>query len=135
MWSDRIRWSSLLWAVIWLACVIVAVLVVWGPKPAHAADEVYTPTDTLNAIHEASVEIGVDEGYLTRIVRCETGGSFSPYSIGRQGELGAAQLHPRGLLPTFYSWGYLDPFSPYQSVRFLAQEVSFGRARLWSCAR
>lgn len=115
-------------------------LLVWllvlgaGVAVTHAQEATYTAEDTIAAIDQASEEIGVSAPYLTSIVRCETGGTFSPYSVGRQGELGAAQLHPRGLLRTFFSWGYLDPFSPYQAVRFLAQEISFGRARAWSCS-
>lgn len=102
--------------------------------PVQAQETPYTTGDTYQAIEEASVEIGVSAAYLTAVVRCETGGTFSPYSVGRQGELGPVQLHPRGLLRTFFQWGYLDPFSPYQAVRFLAQEVSYGRASAWSCA-
>lgn len=102
-------------------------------SPAHA-QALYTSDDTLNAISQYSAEIGVSEARLLAIVRCETGGTFDPYSVGRQGEMGAVQLHPRGLLPKFYALGYLDPFSPWQSVRFLAQEIHFGRARAWSCA-
>lgn len=117
-----IRWSTLL-----------LVLALWiSTGPAHA-EEAYTAEDTLAAIDEASVEIGVSRAWLTRVVSCETGGTFNPYSVGRQGELGPTQLHPRGLLPKFFSWGYTDPFSPYQSVRFLAQEFSYGRAGAWSC--
>jgi hypothetical protein len=98
------------------------------------AQEVYTADDTLAAIQQYSDEIGVSQAWLLRIVRCETGGTFDPYSVGRSGELGAAQLHPRGELQRFYAWGYLDPFSPWQSVRFLAQRISMGGARAWSCA-
>jgi hypothetical protein len=98
------------------------------------AQEAYTREDTLVAIQQYSDEIGVSQAWLLRIVRCETGGTFDPYSVGRSGELGAAQLHPRGELQRFYAWGYLDPFSPWQSVRFLAQRLSMGGARAWSCA-
>lgn len=103
---------------------------------AHAAQEErrYTADDVIAAIQQYSEEQGVSKAFLMRVVRCETGGTFDPYSVGKQGELGAAQLHPRGLLPKFYDWGYTDVFSPYQSVRFLAQEVNFGRASAWSCA-
>lgn len=103
---------------------------------AHAAQETrYTAQDTLDAIDQYSIEQGVSRAFLTRVVRCETGGTFDPYSVGKQGELGAAQLHPRGELLRFYAWQYTDPFSPWQSVRFLAQEVNFGRASAWTCAR
>jgi hypothetical protein len=98
------------------------------------SQEIYTADDTLAAIQQYSEEIGVSRAWLLRIVRCETAGTFDPYSVGRSGELGAVQLHPRGELQRFYAWGYLDPFSPWQSVRFLAQRISMGGARAWSCA-
>jgi hypothetical protein len=104
---------------------------------AHAEEDGprYTPQDTLDAIDQYSVEMGVSRAFLMRVVRCETGGTFDPYSVGRQGELGAVQLHPRGELLRFYAIGYLDPFSPWQAVRFLAQRVLMGGATAWSCAR
>jgi len=96
--------------------------------------EVYTADDTLAAIAQYSEEQGVSYRWLYSVVRCETGGSFDPYSVGRSGELGAAQLHPHGELQRFLAWGYLDPFSPWQAVRFLAQRLAMGGARAWSCA-
>jgi len=93
----------------------------------------FTADDTFAAIEEASAETGVSYTWIARIVRCETGGTFNPYSVGRQGELGAVQLHPRGLLPVFFSYGYDDPYNPYQAVRFLAQRLNAGGARAWSC--
>jgi len=98
------------------------------------AQEAYTADDTLAAIEQYADEQGVSYRWLLSIVRCETGGTFDPYSVGRQGERGAAQLHPRGELIRFYAWGYDDPYSPYQSVRFLAQRITQGGARAWSCA-
>jgi hypothetical protein len=112
----------------------VIVGLVAGAALGIRAQEAYTAQDTLAAIHEASAETGVSESYLKSVVRCETGGTFDPYSVGRQGELGAAQLHPRGELPRFYAVGWLDPFSPYQAVRFMAQRFIDGGAGAWSCA-
>lgn len=115
--------------------VVLAVLVaLWLAVPAHAQETAYTAGDTLAAVEQYSEEFGVSYAWLRSIVRCETGGTFDPYSVGRQGERGAAQLHPRGELIRFYAWGYDDPFSPYQSVAFLAQRLSQGAARYWSCA-
>ena len=100
----------------------------------HAQERLWTSDDTLAAIDEAAAETGVSHAWLYRTVRCETGFTFDPYSRGRQGELGAAQLHPRGELLRFYAWGYDDPYSPYQSVRFMAQRFAAGGWRAWSCA-
>jgi hypothetical protein len=101
---------------------------------AHAEEETrWTPDDVSAAIVQYAAEIGVSEAYLYAVVSCEDP-SFNPYAVGRQGELGPVQLHPRGRLQHFLSLGYTDPYSPYQAVRYLAQEISFGRASAWSCA-
>lgn len=118
----RLVWASLLAVVLYLAV-----------SARTNAQEAYTADDTLAAIEQYSVEIGVPSALLYRIVSCETGGTFSPSSVGRQGELGAVQLHPRGRLPHFLALGYTDAFSPWQAVRYLAQEISFGRGAAWSC--
>lgn len=93
----------------------------------------YTPDDTLHAIEEASIHSGVPYARLRRIVACETGHTYRNDLIGRQGEIGAVQLHPRGMLPTFYASGYTNPRNPYDSVHFLADSILIGRARAWSC--
>ena len=98
---------------------------------AHA--EPYTPEDTLAAIEEASINSGVSYAWLRRIVACETGHTFRNDLIGRQGEIGAVQLHPRGLLPAFYRAGYTNPRNPQDAVHFLADQILLGRARAWSC--
>lgn len=113
---------------------IAGLLLVLATGPVQAAETQYTAEDTIAAIDQYADEQGVSRAYLRRIVSCETGATFDPYSVGRQGELGAAQLHPRGRLRHFLALGYLDPFSPWQSVRYLAQEIRFGRASAWSCA-
>jgi len=114
--------------------VLVTTLLLLWTRPAHAQETMWTPDDVVAAIQQYSAEIGVSEAYLYAVVHCEDP-TFNPYAVGRQGELGPVQLHPRGRLPHFLSLGYDDPFSPYQSVRYLAQEISYGRASAWSCAR
>jgi soluble lytic murein transglycosylase-like protein len=98
---------------------------------AHAQG--FTADDTIAAIDQASAETGVSWSWLYRVVGCETGHSFNPYAVGRQGERGAAQLHPRGKLPQFYQLGYDDPYDPYQAVRFMAYRFAAGQAGAWSC--
>lgn len=95
--------------------------------------ESFTADDTLDAIAVASANSGVSYARLLRVIRCETGGTFNPYSIGRQGELGAVQLHPRGELWRFYAYGYTNPFNPYHAVHFLADRILVGGAGAWSC--
>lgn len=114
--------------------ILAALLILASGARTARAEEPYTSDDVIAAIDQSAEEIGVSHAYLYRIVRCETGGTFNPYSIGRQGELGPVQLHPRGELPRFIGWGYDDPFSPWQSVRFLAQRIAMGGASAWSCA-
>jgi hypothetical protein len=116
-------------AMLGFLCGVVA-----GAAMGIRAQEIYTAEDTLQAIEQYSEEQDVSYRWLYAIVKCETAGTFDPYSVGRQGELGAVQLHPRGELQRFYAWGYFDPFSPWQSVRFLAQRLAMGGARAWSCA-
>lgn len=94
----------------------------------------FTPRDVLNAVEWAAVEFGVSYQWMLSIVRCETGGTFNPYSIGKQGELGAVQLHPRGELRRFYTYGYSDPFDPWEAVPFLARRLRAGGGSAWSCA-
>lgn len=118
--------------VVWGVVVFLAGFVVFSGR-AHA-EGAYTADDTRAAIHEASVEIGVSEIWLVRVVDCETGGTFDPYAVGKRGELGAAQLAPWGELRRFLDWQYTDPFSPYQAIRFMAQEFAFGRSGAWSCS-
>lgn len=125
------RASSHLLRAAFLAGALVALM--W--LPVRAQEAAYTPDDTLAAIDQASAEVGVSRAFLYRVVRCETGGTFNPYAVGKQGELGPVQLHPRGLLPLFYAVGYDDPFNPSESVRFLAQATMWGYASAWSCAR
>jgi soluble lytic murein transglycosylase-like protein len=122
------------WSLTFLLCaLLIAFTLIWLAAPARAQERGYTADDTLAAIWQYSIEQDVSYAWLYRIVKCESGGDFNPYARGRQGELGAVQLHPRGELLRFYAWGYDDPFSPYQSVRFLAQRINQGGARAWSC--
>lgn len=97
------------------------------PGRALADDEpyAYTAADTRAAMEQHS--------WLAQcIVEVETGHTLNPYSVGRAGELGVAQLHPRGLLPEFYDAGYTNPFSPYQSMDFLEDALARGEGPAWS---
>jgi hypothetical protein len=129
--SDRhLRWAT--HGAVVLALGLLCVLD--GPAARAEEDYVYTAADTLAAIDEAAADSGVSYRRLYLIVRCETGGTFDPYSIGRLGEKGAVQLYSRGELPRFYAYGFDNPFSPYQAVAFLAQRLNEGGARAWTCA-
>lgn len=113
----------------------VAALLVVFALTAHAAQaqERFTPDDVLDAINLASADSGVSYEWLRRVIACETGQTYNPYVVGKQGELGPAQLHPRGLLPEFYKAGYTDPVDPYQALTFTAQRFLRGDAYKWTC--
>ena len=88
--------------------------------------EPWTPADVLAAMATASPRARC-------IVRTEVGGvGYDPYAVGRSGELGPVQLHPRGKLPEFYARGYTDPFDPYQAVDYLDNALQRGQASHWS---
>ena len=83
----------------------------------------YTEADALLALQGASARVWC-------IARVES--TYNPNALGRQGEIGLVQLHPRGLLPVFYQWGYSDPWSPWQSRAFLEQALAAGMAHHWA---
>jgi hypothetical protein len=106
---------------------------VCSTRPASAAETVYNDTDARLAIAEAAETYGVSEAWLLAVARCEAPG-LNPYAVGRQGELGIAQLHPRGELRRFYALGYANPFNPYEAMDFMAWRFSVGGARAWACS-
>lgn len=130
----KVPTRDLVYVLILLLLTLAAFAFLWAGSPpvSHAQELAYTVDDTVLAIDQVAGELGVSRTRLLRVVRCETGGTFDPYAIGRRGEQGAAQLASFGELPRFYAWGYDDPFSPYQAVRFLAQRLEQG-STAWSC--
>ena len=96
--------------------------------PRVGADEQWVPV-----IHAAAARHGVSGAALERTLRCES--HLTPTAVGRAGELGMAQLHPRGLLPTFYARGFTDPFVAEEAIEFTAMMFAEGAARHWTCAR
>lgn len=94
----------------------------------------FTAEDTLKALEGASplvkCAVGVEVGPGTK--------EFAPYdpnAIGKEGELGAGQLHPQGKLPAFYAAGNDDPFNPYQVVPFVGEQFALGDANHWAGIR
>lgn len=90
---------------------------------------------------EASVKYDVWYYKLRDTVHCESMhfnmDVITGRILGKAGEMGAVQLHPRGLLPLFYSRGFDNPRSFTQSVFFLAERMSGNdikyMQRNWSC--
>ena len=68
------------------------------------------------------------------IIETEVGGvGHDPYAVGRAGELGCAQLHPRGLLDEYLRWsGGADPMDCYTAARFVEHTVAQGRGCNWT---
>lgn len=90
-------------------------------------------------IRAASAKYDVWYWKLEATIRCETGNYdmrvITGEKLGSQGEIGAVQLHPRGLLNDFYMNGYTNPRSFEQSVDYLAMKIAENaRNRFyWSC--
>lgn len=122
--------------ILLIALVLFTVFVLFMARRANAQElepaPHFTAADTLAAIDAAAADTGISRRWLYAIVQCES--RLNPYAVGRRGELGAVQLLPGGLLPVFYASGYSDPFNPYESVYFLADQLVLGRARHWTCA-
>lgn len=114
-----------------LVAVVVVIFLVTLFMPNSAFG--YEDQDVSWALTEASNRWGVPRSFLRCLAGFETGWTFDPYSVGDQGHsFGLFQLYDRGLLPVFHSWGYTDPFSPYQSSMFAAEYISLHGAGAWS---
>lgn len=80
---------------------------------------------------------GVSEAKMASLILCES--ENNPYAVGKAGELGLAQLHPRGLLPYFYRVGYTDPYDSWEATDFVARSMRGDflrdgvRMSHWSC--
>lgn len=101
------------------------------------AATLFTSDDSYQAIADAAANHGVSEAALMRVARCETHGSFDPYSVGDHGtSYGLFQLHRGGLLGLFYV-DHSDAFDPYQAADFaaavMAGEVEGAHMSAWSC--
>ncbi len=76
--------------------------------------------------------------FAWEVARCESAGFrtdvvYGP-STGAAGEVGLFQLHPRGVLPSFYVAGYVDPFDPFQQIEFVAAYTTENGWGAWTCA-
>lgn len=116
-----------------VAPLLAAALLAFVTPAQAKAPEPWTSDDTLDAIAHASP-------LAACIVTGEVGGvGFDPYAVGAAGEIGPAQLHPRGLLPDFRygRWtdlepAFRDPNSPYMAVAYIDWAISQGMGPNWS---
>lgn len=75
---------------------------------------------------------GVSGPALVALAQCES--RLDPFAVGSQGEVGLFQLLPRvGLLPTFYAWGYGNPWSAWEQSDFTARAIAAGMRYHWHC--
>lgn len=93
-----------------------------------------TPAEVQDILTDAANRYGIAPAWPLRIVRCETGGTWSPTAVGDGGRSwGLAQLHVNGLRALFYRLGYADPFDAWEAADFLAWALANGYAGHWSC--
>lgn len=71
------------------------------------------------------------------VIDGEVGGvGYNPWAVGKAGELGPVQLHPRGLLPDYLRWsGGAAPQNPRMAVAYLEHMLSIGQGRHWTDVR
>lgn len=129
--------AALRWGTAALLLVVAAVA-----APVAGAHD--TPLGAQIRLHAQAHadEQGVPElGWLMfEIVDCETGHTLNPRVVGQLGELGPAQLYPRGgEWPRFQAYaaeryGYADPFDWDHALSYLAIALREGRACAWTCA-
>lgn len=84
------------------------------------AQETFTVDDTRQALNGKSL-------MTQRIIYCES--RYDPYARNsRSGAIGAAQLLPgaHNGLAIFYSFGYTDPYNPWEAVDFVEEVIQRG---------
>lgn len=120
-----------------LCTTLCTVTALFSPAPLSHAHGLQPWMDII--LQEESVTSDVWYWKLEHTVHCESE-HYSPAvlqgrRLGLAQEIGAVQLHPRGLLPLFYKLGYTDPLNFRQAVSFLANHVAKGIsfARAWTC--
>ncbi len=109
----------------------VSVLALLALGLTHAPVWAQTPTEVEAVIREAAATHGANATQLVRVARCES--SLRPWAVGRLGEQGIFQLHPRGLRPLFFAHGFDNVWDVVQQADFAAWAFTHGLARHWSC--
>ena len=85
------------------------------------------------AIHQAAERHGVSEGWMRRILWCES--RFTPWVTSRGGHMGIAQFAPRTW--QWMSWQAgrrgASAYDPEAAVDVLAWALAHGLSGHWSC--
>lgn len=117
--------TALRWLAMVAALTMASALFAASLAPAHAQS-------VEDVIYERAEAHGVSGDYLAAVAWCES--TYDPYAVGAAGELGLFQLHPYGLLPSFYGLGYTDPWDVWEQADYAAWAFSVGLASHWSCS-
>ena len=107
------------------AGVLAALLAI--ASPVHADEDV----SVSDVIIERANAHNISASMMLRLADCES--RMDPRAVGKEGEVGLMQLHPRGLLPEFFRLGYGNPWSAWQQSDFTARMLADGLGRHWSC--
>lgn len=120
-----------------MAASLLALMAAVHASPAIAHEPYGLDNATETGMLDSARTHGVSYYAVYSVMHCESV-HFNPRvlygpQLGREGERGGAQLHPYGLLRTFYAWGHDDPFDPYQAGWFIGQGISKGLRGHWHC--
>ena len=112
------------------AITLAIILAALAIQPVYA-----DPSDTaatLAVIYERAAAHGQSGAAMERLARCES--RLDPNAVGDGGHsVGLYQIHDRGLLSLFLSWGYTDRADPWQAADFTARALAAGLRRHWNC--
>jgi hypothetical protein len=100
-------------------------------RPIMRQVESKSPTPSQIAlIKSKSVEYGVSESLMTKIISCESG--FNEYALGDFGQSrGLVQIHK----PSHPTITDEQAYNAEFSVDFLADNLSQGKGEMWTCFR
>ena len=92
------------------------------------------PKDDPDTINELIVRyssiLGVSEGVMRTVIKCESG--YNPNAVGDGGySYGLVQIH----LPSWPSISKEQALSPEFAIKFLAEKLSKDQGYLWTCYR
>lgn len=102
------------------AMTLALLIVTASPASAQDEGDRWTREDVRDAVATASPRVGC-------VIRAETGGTYEPYSVGRQGELGPGQLHPAGKLLAFRAAGFMIRSRPGRPSRSWSSNSRAGK--------
>ena len=124
------------------------VFVAFGPLVHQVHANHISPDEVVELATERAIAWGASVPRVLGIIRCESGGTFSPHLVGRDGELGLGQWLAGGAwysTPQFRKWGLDiralyragDPDATFWDIDGLSWSFSWQAPaefwRQWSC--